>query len=338
MKRVFALMILLSMCVTARASEPAKDAFADNACVQCHSDLPGRSSEIVHLEWANSVHHANQVGCDGCHGGNAALKREQFASDDEFKRAAHLERNPEFLLMHRDKEFVSAARGRSVSYLCGKCHSKIKENHLGSPHGEFGDPTCLYCHGRGSHNIQPATLDIITTASRSEGGQCSPCHRSGTMEAVGRIKQTLTETEQRIQASGEQYKQLEAWGYRNLELEKLHHHAAETRSQLRQIFHSFNMRDISNFAAEIQGVADRTEASFQLVDRLRKTQRQQTLVGTAAVVLLLSFAGLLIYYKHAFLEPHKQRARSSAEPHRSREAVASGGAGTPAAAATLPPS
>ena len=282
----------------------AKDAFADNACVQCHRDLPGRSSEIVELEWKRSVHHANNVACDGCHGGNMALKREQFASDEDFKRAAHLERNPEFLLMHRDRDFVSAAHGRSVSYFCGKCHSKIKESHLGSPHGEFGDPTCLYCHGQGSHRITPASLDIIDTRPRSEGGRCSVCHKSGTMQAVARIKQMLTDTEQRIKTSGEQYKQLESWGYRNLELEKLHHHANEVRSQLRQIFHSFNMREITNFAAEIQGVSDRTEASFRLVQRLRETQRQQTLVGSCAVFLLLSFAALLIYYKHAFLEPH----------------------------------
>jgi hypothetical protein len=318
----------------APAVAPAGDAFADNACVQCHRDLPGRSSEIVELEWKQSVHHSAKVGCEGCHGGDPSLPRDQFASDEEFKRAAHLQRNPEFLLMHRDKdkEFVSAARGRSVSYLCGKCHSKIKESHLGSPHGEFGDPTCLYCHGQGSHKIAPASLDIMDLRSRSEGGRCSACHRSGTMQAVARIKETLTETEKTIQASGRQYKELEAWGYRNLELEKLHHHAAETRSQLRQIFHSFNMRDITNFTAEIQGVADRTEASFELVQRLRSTQRQQTAVGTAAVLLLLSFAALLIYYKRAFLDHHAVAARAGAvgpaatgspdrSPHQERAAV-----------------
>ena len=298
----FALLLvpMFFLALDARGAGSAEP-FADNACVQCHRDLPGRSSEIVDLEWKHSVHFAANVGCDGCHGGNAALRREQFASDEEFKKAAHLERSPEFLLMYRNAEFVSAARGRSVSYLCGKCHAKIKEQHLGSPHGEFGDPTCLYCHSQGTHKIAPATLAIIDTRGRAEAGRCSPCHRSGTMQAVARIKLMLNNTEERIRASGAQYKQLETWGYRNLELEKLHHHAAEVRSQLRQIFHSFNMRDITNFAAEIDAVADRTEASFQLIQRLRETQRRQTAVGSAAVVLLLSFAALLIYYKRAFL-------------------------------------
>jgi len=285
---------------TPGASQP--DPFSDNACVRCHRDLPGRLSQIVDLEWKFSVHYAAGVGCDGCHGGNPALRREQFKSDDAWKVASHLDGNPEFLLMHEAKEFVSAARGRSVSYFCGKCHAKIKEQHLGSPHGEFGDPTCLFCHGQRSHKITHATPDIIDTRGRSENGRCSPCHQSATMKAVARIKSILVDTEQQIKASGESYKELEAWGYRNLELEKLHHHTAGVRSQLRQVFHSFNMREINNFASEIQGTVDRTVATHELVQRLRKTQREQTLVGVCAVAVLLTFGGLLVYYKKAFLE------------------------------------
>jgi hypothetical protein len=288
----------------APAAQAKEDPFKDNACVQCHRDMPGRSSQIVDLEWKHSVHHAASVGCEGCHGGNPAAKRDQFASDDAFKKASHLDRNPEFLLMHQGGEFVSAARGRSVSYFCGKCHAKIKEQHLGSPHGEFGDPTCIFCHGQGSHRITGASATIIDTRSRVENGRCSPCHRAGTMEAVSRIKQILITTEEHIKTSGELYGKLEEWGYRNLELEKLHHHAKEVRSQLRQIFHSFNMRDINNFAAEIQATVDRTAATFELVQRLRSTQRQQTVIGALAVVMLLSFAGLLVFYKRTFCLHH----------------------------------
>jgi hypothetical protein len=299
-----ALMLLLLASLTPRllAQSAPADPYAENACVQCHRDLPGRSSEIVDREWKQSVHFRANVGCDGCHGGNPALKRTQFASDDEFKRASHLERNPEFLLMQQGPEFVSAARGRSVSYFCGKCHAKIKAEHLGSPHGEFGDPTCLYCHGRGSHNIQHPSPMIIDTRGRAESGRCSPCHRAGTMEAVTRIRALLLDTEEQISASEKLYAQLEVWGYRNLELEKLNHHAKEVQSELRQVFHSFNMRDINNFAAEIQGSVDRTKATHELVERLRTTQRQQTIVGSIAVMVLLSFAGLLVYYKRAFLD------------------------------------
>jgi hypothetical protein len=299
---VWSLICLAALALRARAQTTAPDKYADNACVQCHRDLPGRSSEIVDREWKQSVHYGANVGCDGCHGGNAALKRSQFSSDDQFKRASHLERSPEFLLMYQDNQFVSAARGRSVSYFCGKCHAKIKAEHLGSPHGEFGDPTCLYCHGRGSHNIQHPSPSIIDTRARSENGRCSPCHRAGTMEAVSRIRTLLLETEEHIKVSGELYSQLEGWGYRNLELETLNHHAKETQSELRQVFHSFNMRDINNFAGEIQASVDRTKATYELVQRLRATQRQQTIVGCLAVLVLLSFAALLVYYKRTFLD------------------------------------
>ncbi len=284
---------------------PKPDRYADNACVQCHRDLPGRSSEIVELQWKHSVHYDANVGCDGCHGGNPAVRANQFESVDALKRAAHQQRNPEFLTMRRSSDgIVSATGGRSVSYFCGKCHDQIKEKHLGSPHGDFGDPTCLYCHGQGSHKITDATPQIIDTAARAEAGRCSPCHDASTMTVVRRIKQTLTDTEQRINESGQLYAELESWGYRNLELEQLHHHAGEVHSKLRQIFHSFNMREIDNFAAEIQEVTDHTTETYEMIKRQRAVRRQQTVMGLLAVCLLLSFAGLLVYYKHSFLDPH----------------------------------
>ncbi len=319
-----AVLAFMSDGLAAERAPAGGDPFAANACINCHRDVPGRSSQIVELEWKHSVHFKAGVTCDGCHGGNAAVRREQYDSDEAFKKAAHLDRNPEFLLLFQQKEFVSAAHGRSVSYFCGKCHAKIKEQHLGSPHGEFGDPTCLYCHaqmtrdGQGSHKITPASAAIIDTRDRSERGRCSPCHRSATMQAVARIQAMLIDTEKQIKESGERYAKLESWGYRNLELEKLHHHAKEARSQLRQIFHSFNMREINNFAGEIQATVDRTTATFELVERLRQTQRQQTVVGALAVLLLLSFAALLVYYKHTFLE--HEPAGGDANRSRLREA------------------
>jgi len=286
--------------VLALAAEP--DPFATNACVSCHRDLAGRSSEIVDLEWARSVHHDAGVGCEGCHGGNASVRRDEVASDAAWKAEAHLERDPEFMFMHRSEGlFVTAARGRSVSYFCGKCHADIMEKHLGSPHGEFGDPTCLYCHGQGSHLIPPATLDIIDTRGRDERGRCSPCHLASSMETVRRIKTLLEQTEDRIVASGHAYAELETWGYRNLELEKLHHQAREVRSGLRQIFHSFNLREISDFAGEITQTAERTAATHELVANLRTSQRRQARDGAMIALMLLAFAGLLVYYRHAFL-------------------------------------
>ncbi|MFQ5653862.1 MAG: hypothetical protein ACE5GW_03910 [Planctomycetota bacterium] len=152
-----------------------EDPFAKNACVTCHRNLAGRLAEIVDLEWGQSVHYAGKVGCDGCHGGDPSLDREQFPSDEAFKEAAHLARSPEFLEITRPEgEFIGRARGRSISYFCGRCHAEIMEKHLGSPHGDFGIPSCLYCHGQGSHKIEKASIDIIDTRPRSEAGRWWP--------------------------------------------------------------------------------------------------------------------------------------------------------------------
>lgn len=297
----------------AHSSEPAapaeqggdygEDPYANNNCVNCHANLSGRSSEIVELEWKHSIHFSAKVGCDGCHGGNATLRREQFESDEAFKRAAHLERNTDFLITYlNEREFVSQTRGRALSYFCGKCHSDIKEKHLGSPHGDFGDPTCLYCHGQGSHKITQPSLDIIDIRSRAEGGRCSPCHRAATMEAVKRIKEILSKTEAEVKLSTSLSTDLTEWGYRNQSLDQEQHNAAEVNSQLRQVFHSFNMREINNFATAISDGVDRMQETHDLVSHLRQQQREQTLVGLAAVALLLIFSGLLVYYKSSFLD------------------------------------
>jgi len=304
---VISMIVIASACLglTSPEVEPASppaDAFADNSCIQCHADLPGRLSEIVELEWRRSVHHDAGVTCEGCHGGDARAKQEDFAAADDWKHAAHLRRDPEFLFMQAtDTGFVSKARGRNVSYFCGKCHAHIMEKHLGSPHGKFGDPTCLYCHGQGSHMIVDPDVEIIDTRGRAERGRCSPCHLAGSMETVKQIKEMLIETEQQIESTGTLHDDLADWGYQSLELAELHDQARVTRSRLRQTFHSFNLLEISNFAGEIRDTAERTEATHELIGNLRTAQRRQARDGGIAIVLLLAFAGLLVYYRHAFL-------------------------------------
>ncbi len=288
------------------------DRYKDNACVQCHRNLAGRSAEIVDLEWANSVHYKNNVACDGCHGGDASVKPEQFPDDDALKQAAHLSRNPEFLVIQAaEGQFVSRARGRGVSYFCGRCHTEIMEKHLGSPHGKFGAPSCLFCHGQGSHTIKESRIDIIDTRPRSQAGRCSPCHQASTMTTVKEIKTILQTTSDLIDSSAAQFRELEEMGYRNLALAEAHHHTAETHSRLRRTFHSFNMRDINDLASSIKAVADQTSYAFKLVVALHKARHTQALVGLASVVFLLVFAGVVIFYKHTFCEDFD---RTSAVP------------------------
>jgi hypothetical protein len=69
------------------------------------------------------------------------------------------------------------------------------------------------------------------------------------------------------------------------------------------------MREISNFAAEINGSVERTSDTHALVQRLRATQRRQMMVGSVAVTVLLTLAGLMVYYKRTFLDHRRSAAR-----------------------------
>ena len=244
----FVLLVLSPVCTEASAND---NTYKDNACVSCHQSLPGKLSAVVQ-EWKQSIHFQNNVACDGCHGGDPSVKREQFDSEEVFKNRSHLRRDREFLLISRtDSPFTSGARGRNVSYFCGKCHSNIKEKHLGSPHGDLGSPTCLYCHGVGSHVIQESTAEIIDVRPRGEGGRCAICHRAATMETISNIYHIMVNAQRQLGSSSKLYDWLERHGYKNLAMQKMYHHSRETLSQLRQTFHSFNMREINEFASSI---------------------------------------------------------------------------------------
>ncbi len=295
-------LVALFVALTPRAdASSGTDAYDDNACVTCHENLPGKLSAVVE-EWKQSIHFRNNVACDGCHGGDPSVKRAQFADDEMFKDRSHLHRDRDFLLISRtDSPFTSAARGRSVSYFCGKCHSDIKEKHLGSPHGDLGSPTCLYCHGMGSHAIQESDPNIIDIRSRREGGRCAVCHQAATMETVSNIYHIMVNAQLQLQNSAELYTWLEEHGYKNLAMEKMYHHSRETLSQLRQTFHSFNMREINEFAASIGANADLTQETRNLIASLEIAKVRQTRLGVLSVLFMLSFAGLLLIYRQKYL-------------------------------------
>jgi hypothetical protein len=292
------LVFLSAKCAEASAND---NTYKDNACVSCHQNLPGKLSGNVQ-EWKQSIHFQNNVACDGCHGGDPSVKRDQFDSEEAFKNHSHLHRDREFLLIPRTESlFTSAVRGRAVSYFCGKCHSNIKEKHLGSPHGELGNPTCLYCHGRGSHAIVESSPEIIDIRSRREGGRCAICHRAATMEAVSNIYHIMVNAQLQLKNSSKLYDWLEAHGYKNLAMEKMYHNSRETLSQLRQTFHSFNMREINEFASSIGTNAELTQETYNMIESLSTAKARQAKLTISSVLFLLSFAGLLLIYRKKYL-------------------------------------
>jgi hypothetical protein len=290
--------------VTTSPSGPATDTpgpYQDNACVSCHRNLAGKLGTVVQ-EWEQSVHFRNNVSCDGCHGGDPAVKGEQCDGEETFKNRSHQQRSRELSLVNRpDEQFTSTTRGRNVSYFCGKCHSLIKEKHLGSPHGDLGNPTCLYCHGQGSHAITESRVEIIDLRPHSQGGRCAVCHQAATMETVSRVRDTLVNAETQLKNASELYDRLETYGYRNLAMKKMYGHSRETLSQLRQSFHSFNMREINDAASTIRASAELTQQTYDMIQALEVAKGRQAFTGIVAVLFLLSFAKLLLSYRKRYL-------------------------------------
>ena len=77
--------------------------YNNNACISCHQDLPGKLSAVVD-EWKQSIHFQNNVACDGCHGGDPSVKRDQFDNEKVFKERSHLQRDREFFLIQQSKD------------------------------------------------------------------------------------------------------------------------------------------------------------------------------------------------------------------------------------------
>ena len=320
-----------------------EDWYVGNACIQCHRQQGGRLAEIVDEEWAKSVHYTERVPCQDCHGGDATLTRDQFASDEEFKDASHLEFFPEFLFLrnradvspavetgvsyacrecHRERiekalgephtgldrpacvwsrdGGVSMNRMRGIAYVCAKCHSRTAEKHLGSFHGSFGAPSCLFCHGEGSHAIPAVTIDIIDTRPREELGRCSPCHKPTTMNVVARVRETLEKTAELIETSAVQFEELKRLGYRNLALGEMHAHVDDIRTNLRQVLHGSNIREINELARSIKHVAKHTAYDYELVRVLHEARQRQTRIAVGAAGLLFVLAGMLVLYRRVF--------------------------------------
>ncbi len=139
--------------------------YAGNVCIQCHRQSGGRLAEIVDEEWAKSVHYDNNTPCQSCHGGDASLKRADFATDDEFKDASHLTFNPEFLYL-RDRVDVAVAREGGNAYACGECHSRDIEKHRPDPHGGQEVSACIFSQYGG----------ISFSRMRGIAYICAKCH------------------------------------------------------------------------------------------------------------------------------------------------------------------
>lgn len=130
-----------------------------NECATCHLRGAWTKSVLTHVDlWITSQHALYRVGCEKCHGGDAATSDQRAAH-----RGVVNSSNPS-----------SPVHRRSLPEMCGRCHRAETGAFALSAHRELlsrgnpSVPTCTSCHvSMATEAPSPAELEA----------QCLSCHR-----------------------------------------------------------------------------------------------------------------------------------------------------------------
>lgn len=253
MKTTFSvsLQIALALLICGLFVTPPVLAADDPVCVQCHGGLEGHLSAPV-AQWKNSIHAANGISCEDCHGGDPT----------DFQMA-----------MSPQRGFIGVPGYTEVPDFCGRCHVGVKEDYLASAHGqalERGGAQCVICHG--SHAIEEAHIDLINEQS------CSRCHD---YERAAAVKKEISDTEETLSKLETAVASLHRVG---IDTERLENELFASRNAFRQLFHTVNIEKIRNQIAEFDAELSDTRST---IDDYQKTLGQRKLIGGVVVLLLL---------------------------------------------------
>jgi len=243
MRKLLPFLVLLAFCAPALAE--------DTVCVQCHSGQEGRLSAPVAL-WKTSVHAANGISCNDCHGGDPT----------DFGMA-----------MDPSKGFLGAPEYKDVPAFCGRCHLGVLEDYSSSAHGQAltkGGPQCVVCHG--NHAVQKASIDLINEKS------CTRCH---SYERAAKVKTAISQTEQNLQQIEGQLGELHRVG---IDTKKINGQLFATRNDFRRLFHSVN---VEKMEAETAGFTTRLDKIAAQVTTIKDELSQRKMFGGLVVLLLI---------------------------------------------------
>ena len=160
---------LLPVILVGVVSLAASGASGQGSCAACHianddqAIVASGESRDVHLaDFLDSPHFTARIGCQACHGGDAAAFDEALAHRGV--SSSRLQWSP--------------THAKNLSATCGRCHSTIfgaysqHQHHDLVQSGDARAPSCATCHGEVASHLLPL-------APRA----CSSCH-SGEPDAI----------------------------------------------------------------------------------------------------------------------------------------------------------
>jgi hypothetical protein len=157
----------------AHAAQPP--ALPSNTCAACHLRLVWTVSATTHVdEWVTSKHATHRVGCERCHGGDAAT------SD---ANAAH-----RGVVASGDRS--STVHRMALPRTCGGCHGAAANAFAQSTHGgllQQGNPrapTCTTCHSS-------MATEVLAPAAVEQ--RCRECHGRDSSERAAAARRQIEE-------------------------------------------------------------------------------------------------------------------------------------------------
>jgi nitrate/TMAO reductase-like tetraheme cytochrome c subunit len=251
-------MLVLCVAAVALAEEPV--------CIQCHSGQEGRLAAPV-AEWRSSVHAANGISCNDCHGGDPT----DFA-----------------MAMSPDRGFIGAPDYTKVPQFCGRCHVGVAAEYSKGAHGqaiEEGAAQCVICHG--DHAIQRASLDLINEES------CSQCH---SYERAALIKLSLKETDVTIKGVEGDLDRLYRLGFA---VDDLQGSLFNQRNRFHRIFHGVDVERVRSETAGVQSELGKVAAKVSEID---ETLAQRKLWGSVVIGLFILVGVVFLLLRKAYAE------------------------------------
>ena len=264
-----ALIAVLMLLPTVTLAEEAPAAQPETVCLQCHGGQQGRLGAPVGL-WRDSVHAANGISCNDCHGGDPT----DFA-----------------MAMTPERGFIGVPEANAIPAFCGRCHIGVKDDYLASKHGQAlgkGGPQCVTCHG--SHAVKIASLDLINDKD------CSRCH---TYERAATIREALAATDARIAALDHDLDQLHRIG---ITVKALKGEVFSQRNSFHRLFHTVDVNKVRTETAGVQANLDKVAAK---VDAIHNDLSQRKLWGGVAIGLLLVAGILFLLLRRTLPDPEQ---------------------------------